>query len=206
MWWSSHYSHCLYRNENTLNQLIEKKKPEADGIKNANLNFTWIWYHKKFHIVSVAFAPLNIAEEVITMWLFDKMKYHGFADTTKTLPILGKKYIQDSQPKRWVMVSFPLKSGGAITLKCASYLGYISDFHPPAYCITTLECQIGILKSPPPKVNSWFQPPLQTSSFPVVFFPTNCYSVLQRLKPRSWFCPWFISFSYAHILSVSKSC
>ena len=48
--------------------------------------------------------------------------------------------------KLWL--SFPLKSGGDVTLKHTSSHSYISDFHSPACFTPTLGCRISILNSP----------------------------------------------------------
>lgn len=77
-----------------------------------------------------------------------------------------------------------LLSQEVITSKCTSYLGYISDFHLPVCCITTHGCQRGIWNSPLPTLNSWFQPPLHTNSFQVVYFPVNCNSLLPGVEAK----------------------
>ena len=48
--------------------------------------------------------------------------------------------------KLWL--SFPLKSGGDVTLKHTSSHSYISDFHSPACFTPPLGCRISILNSP----------------------------------------------------------
>lgn len=43
---------------------------------------------------------MNLIQEVIRTWLLKKLKQYSFTDTTKALPALEEKDVQDGQPKR----------------------------------------------------------------------------------------------------------